>query len=262
MKRFRKKLIYSALLITLLIILLSIASFLLFAIYFNVEKISNKELNLNIIPREEKSLESVENYSAVEIFLPSITSDNRGEMTKVYVEARKGSGKILVDVENLLFWIDTQYSIRVAKKVAEKYLNKSLDDVDLIYSIKANATIVEGPSAGAALAIATIAVLEKKEIKKDVAVTGTINLDGTIGQVGGILEKGMIAKEFGIKTFIVPKGQRKILRYETERSCKRVGLITYCEIITRPIEVDVGKELGINVIEVGHIIELINYLLK
>ena len=64
-----------------------------------------------------------------------------------------------------------------------------------------------GPSAGAALTIATIAALKHDSIRSDVVITGTINADGTIGQIGGVLEKAQAAKDIGAKLFLVPVGQ-------------------------------------------------------
>jgi len=97
----------------------------------------------------------------------------------------------LVNVDNLLFWVDTQYSIRTAKYVAEDIANINASDIDLIYSIETNASVIEGQSAGAALTIATIAILENKTLKSDVIITGTINPDGSIGSVGAILAKAI-----------------------------------------------------------------------
>ena len=66
-----------------------------------------------------------------------------------------------------------------------------LSEYDLVYTIKANATVIEGASAGAALAVATVAALTGKELNSSVMMTGTINHDGTIGPVGGIFEKAI-----------------------------------------------------------------------
>ncbi|MEM5812833.1 MAG: S16 family serine protease [Candidatus Aenigmatarchaeota archaeon] len=241
--------------ICILIIIISFSSF-----YILENK--NKEKNFINEVWENKILPASSNFSITEILVPSVTGEGKGMIARIIVEPRIGSGKIMVDIENIIFWSDTQYSIRIAKKVAERYFNMSLDNVDLIYSIDANATIVEGSSAGAALAIATIAALENKTIRKDVTITGAINTDGAILQVGGILEKGIAAKEKGIKTMLVPKGQSKIIKYETERSCRRIATITYCEVKTKPIEVDISKELGINIVEVSHVVEALNYMIE
>lgn len=261
MKKFNNRLdnrIFNILLIIVIFILIVIIYYTSFCILEN----KNQEMNFNDEFCENKIFHTSFNFSRAEILVPSVTGEGSGKMTKIIVESRYGDGKIMVDIENIIFWSDIQYSIRIAKKVAEKYLNRSLDNVNLIYSIEANAMIVEGSSAGAALAIATIAALENKTIRKDVTITGAISSDGSILQVGGILEKSIAAKEQKIKTILVPKGQSKIIKYERERNCRTIAMITYCEVKTKPIEVDIEKELNINVIEVSHVVEALNYMIE
>src|SRR3989304_5318984 len=54
---------------------------------------------------------------------------------------------------------------------------------------------IDGPSAGALMTVAVFSSLLGDEIKKDVAMTGTINPDGTIGPVGGIPQKIEVVKK-------------------------------------------------------------------
>jgi uncharacterized protein len=46
-----------------------------------------------------------------------------------------------------------------------------------------------------------------KPINASVMMTGTVEPDGTVGKVGGIVEKATAAAEAGAKLFIVPEGQ-------------------------------------------------------
>ncbi len=197
----------------------------------------------------------------VEMLIPAVDSNGNGVMAKLIVEARPGSGRSLVDIDNILFWTDTQNSVRMARRVAERYLNRSLDNVDLIYTIEANATVIEGTSAGAALTIATIAVLENKTLRKDVTITGTINSDGTIGPVGAVLEKGEAAAKHGIKIFLVPLGQSVLVQYKPRRDCEKFGFVTYCETEYVPEKIDLQKKLGIKVVEVGNIAQALKYFI-
>lgn len=76
---------------------------------------------------------------------------------------------------------------------------------------------VDGPSAGALLTIGTLAAILGDTIPKDFAMTGTINPDGTIGPVGGIPHKIDGAAKAGIKTMLVPVGQRTDLDENTKQ---------------------------------------------
>ena len=201
-------------------------------------------------------------YNQVEIKIPAISSMNgeeKGVITRLKVQVIPGQGRTLTNIENLLFWIDTQYSIRTAKKVAERIVGINTSKLDFIYTIETNASIIEGPSAGAALTVATIAALEGKPINQSVVITGTINEDGSIGRVGGILEKGKAAKEANATLFLVPKGQSKIVEYVPETKCKKFRVLTICETKYKKKSVDVSKEIGIEVKEVETIEEALNY---
>ena len=136
-----------------------------------------------------KELKPFTENSAVMMYLPAVDSNNTGYMTTLKVEAKPGTGRTLVDIDGLLFWEDTQQSIRKSKAVAEIISGINTSTVDLIYTIHANASLVGGESAGAALTIATIAALENKKIHEGIIITGSINHDGSIGPVQAILPK-------------------------------------------------------------------------
>ena len=200
-------------------------------------------------------------YSYAEINLAAVDQNGNGVMTPLIVEVKPGDGKILTNIEKLLFWVDTQQSIQIAKQVAENVTGINVDDYDLIYTIKSNATLVGGPSAGASLTVATIAALENKKIKPDIVMTGTINPDGTIGQVGGILEKARAAKEVGAKVFLVPKGQGTQTYLQPEENCIRRAGFIFCTTKYKEVTVNIGKDVGISVIEVGNIEDALKYFI-
>lgn len=66
-----------------------------------------------------------------------------------------------------------------------------------------------GPSHGAALALSLIDQLTEGGITygNHVAVTGTIDTDGTIGTIGGIRQKAFTVERSGADVFFVPAGQ-------------------------------------------------------
>jgi len=204
---------------------------------------------------------SSDTYSIAEISLAAVDQEGNGVITPLTVELRPGNGKLLTNIEKLLFWIDTQYSIQIARDVAENLTQVNTSDYDLIYSIKTNATLIGGPSAGASLTVATIAALENKTLRKDVMMTGTINPGGTIGEVGGILEKAKAAKELGAELFIVPSGQGTQTYLKPEEKCtKRFGFI-FCETTYERVTINIGEDVGISVIEVENIEDAVKYFI-
>ena len=83
--------------------------------------------------------------------------------------------------------------------------------------------------AGGALTVATIAALLNQTVKEGVVMTGTINEDGTIGSVGGVLKKAKAAKEIGAIVVLVPKGQSTEINSIPEETFKDVIGLIYCE---------------------------------
>jgi len=199
------------------------------------------------------------NGTEAEIYLPAVDNQGKGVVTLLKVEALPGKGRVLVNVNNLLFWVDTQQSIQNAKEVAEKFTGLNLSNYDLVYDIQTNATVVEGPSAGAAIAIATIAALEGKQLPKDVMITGTIETDGSIGPVGGIIPKAKAAKDIGAKLFLVPQGQGTEKNYVPQQKCEQTGSFTFCITTYKEVTESVGKAVGIEVKEVSNISEAMKY---
>ena len=202
------------------------------------------------------------NTTSVEMILPAVDKDGNGVGTVLRVQATKGTGKTLVEIGNLLFWADTQSSIRTAKDVAENVTGISLSNIDLIYSVDANASVIGGPSAGAALTIATIAAIEGRKPRSAVMITGAINHDGTIGPVSGVLEKAKVAKDNGANMFLVPLLHSGEIVYETRDYCRNFGPTEFCTQETYPRKVDVSKEAGIEVNEVQDIKEAAEYFFE
>lgn len=82
-------------------------------------------------------------------------------------------------------------------------------DFDLPFEIAIDTGKVGGPSAGLEFALSIVDQLTPGELTggQKVAVTGTIELDGTVGPVGGIPQKTVSVRRAGARLFLVPKDQ-------------------------------------------------------
>lgn len=154
----------------------------------------------------------------------------QGIVMSAEVELRRGEGRILINTQPKI-GIDLQTSARTAAIVAENITGVPLQKTDIILTIRGReeVEVVDGPSAGATLTSALISVIRNEEVKPNVYATGTINPDGTIGLVGGILEKAVAAAELGGALFLVPKGQSivSILKPEEYHPVPGVTILLY-----------------------------------
>jgi PDZ domain-containing protein len=81
--------------------------------------------------------------------------------------------------------------------------------VRLPFEIAFDTGEIGGPSAGLAFTLTLLDELTEGDLLGgvDVAVTGTMQLDGTVGPIGGLPQKVSAVRQAGIDHFLVPAGQ-------------------------------------------------------
>jgi PDZ domain-containing protein len=85
---------------------------------------------------------------------------------------------------------------------------------DFPFEVDVQSERIGGPSAGLAFTLEVIDQLTPGELTggRNVATTGTIELDGSVGEVGGVAQKTMAVRESGADLFIVPSGELETAR--------------------------------------------------
>ncbi|MBU0910301.1 MAG: endopeptidase La [Proteobacteria bacterium] len=78
------------------------------------------------------------------------------------------------------------------------------DQMDIHIHLPAGAIAKDGPSAGAAIAVAIISLLTERPARRDVAVTGEMTLTGQLLPVGGIRDKVIAAARGGVTMVLLP----------------------------------------------------------
>jgi endopeptidase La len=107
---------------------------------------------------------------------------------------------------------------------------------DLHVHVPAGAIPKDGPSAGVTMATAILSAARSRAVRQDVAMTGEITLSGLVLPVGGIREKALAARRFGIKTLILPAGNEADLA-ELPAEIRRDMTFVPVETLEQVIEV-------------------------
>jgi len=82
------------------------------------------------------------------------------------------------------------------------------DELDIHIHVPEGAIPKDGPSAGVALATVIYSVASRRKIRNDIAITGETTLRGMVLPVGGIKEKILAARRYGMKEVILPEGNK------------------------------------------------------
>jgi len=183
----------------------------------------------------------------------------RGVLTNITITIVKpGKGRVFISTMPLS-QVDMQASAHIAAMVACDLAGVPLSSYDFLVEVRSNTIVMGGPSASAYICVAMYALIKGLSLRRDVAMTGMINPDGSIGPVGGILEKAEAVAKGGAKVFLIPVGEEEVTTYKLK--VKEVGPFVFKEL--RPIRVNVLKyaaeKLGLKIVPVYDIRQAITY---
>jgi ATP-dependent Lon protease len=82
-------------------------------------------------------------------------------------------------------------------------------DAEIHLHVPSGAIPKDGPSAGVTMVVALASALSGRPVRADIAMTGEITLSGRVLPVGGIKEKILAARRYGIRELIVPRQNEK-----------------------------------------------------
>ncbi|MDH7517193.1 MAG: hypothetical protein QHH19_02465 [Candidatus Thermoplasmatota archaeon] len=207
-------------------------------------------------------------YRNCTVYAPAVAKTDKGYVgvisTITVTIQSNGSGRVFVDTLPLTE-VDMQGSARLAVKVAGAFVKKDINctvnpsSYDFFFVVRTSSPIIGGPSAGAVMTLATIALLENWTIDDKTVMTGMINPDGSIGPIGGIPQKIDASASVGATRFLIPKGQMTYTELVTETTRSN----GWTQIITRPVTRNVSdyaiQNYGIEVFEVSDIEEAVYY---
>lgn len=206
----------------------------------------------------EKVFEFKENE--VSMIIPAVNNKGEGVTAMLKTQLRRGSGLVLVNVNDVLADYELQNSARTAVQSAIENTGKDLKDFDVIYKIEANAEIISGNSAGGAMTISLISLIEDKELNEKATITGAIKENGNIESVSGILQKAEAVKKRDIEILVIPQQSYFIEEAERTIKCKNIDEGEYCE--THYLIKKEAELAGVRIIRVNNIEEAKEVLIK
>jgi PDZ domain-containing protein len=130
----------------------------------------------------------------------ALAAKRPGDTVTVTVD-REDAGELDVDIELM-------ESPTEPGKAIIGFIPFDTTSVRLPFEIAFDTGEIGGPSAGLAFALTLLDELTAGDLLggEDVAVTGTMEVDGTVGPIGGLPQKVSAVRQAGIEHFLVPEG--------------------------------------------------------
>lgn len=215
-----------------------------------------------IVSGEKKSVrinaKNIEEYLGVKKYLDDDLA-KKNEIGVVNGLAWTSVGGVIMPLEASVFdgkgTIETTGSLgdvmKESAKIAVSYVRSIADkygipsefyrEKDIHIHAPEGATPKDGPSAGVTMTTALVSALANIPVKHDVAMTGEITLHGKVLPIGGLREKTMAAYKAGMKTVIIPVGNKGDLE-EVDNVVKDNVQFVYAEKISDVLEVALEKK--------------------
>lgn len=207
-------------------------------------------------------------YRNVTVYAPAVAQTDSGYVgvisTITVTLQGNGSGRVFVDTLPLTD-VDMQGSARLAVKVASALVSTdnrthlNPENYDYFFVVRTTSPMIGGPSAGAIMTIAVVALLENWTLDNRTDMTGMINPDGSIGPIGGIPYKIDAAHSIGATRFLIPKGQMTYTETVTETSTNNGWTQITTHPVTRNVSDYAQTNYGMEVYEVEDINDALLY---
>ena len=169
--------------------------------------------------RFEEELAARSSVPGIVTGLVAYSSGGQGSILFVEAADMPGTGRVQLtgklgdvlkeSVEVALTWVKAHsYDLGLTDTASEDIMkNRSIH-----VHCPSGAIPKDGPSAGLAHTIALVSLFSGKAVPPTVAMTGEVSLRGRVMPVGGIKEKLIGALRAGVKTVLLPKGNRKDIK--------------------------------------------------
>jgi ATP-dependent Lon protease len=134
-----------------------------------------------------------------------------GDLLKIEVGTYPGKGRLqLTGKLGEVMQESAKAALTWLRMNASKYRIPAgyFDKNDLHIHVPEGAIPKDGPSAGITLVTAICSAVTGRPVRNDLAMTGELTLQGDVLPIGGLNEKSMAALRAGIKTILIPEGNK------------------------------------------------------
>jgi ATP-dependent Lon protease len=171
-----------------------------------------------------------------------------GEILFIESSLSRGKGKLILSGQlGEVMNESAMAALSFLKSNAEKLdIHHSIfENYDLHVHVPAGAVPKDGPSAGITILTSLASVFTQRKVRNRMAMTGEITLRGKVLPVGGIKEKILAAKRFGISDVILSRKNRKDIEEIKAEYIKDIA-IHYTDHVDEVLELALLKEKVIN----------------
>ncbi len=179
--------------------------------------ISINDKNLDVyLPFEHKfKPELIEKADEVGVVNGLAYTSVGGDLLKIEVCATEGTGKL--ELTGSLGDVMKESAKAAVTFIRSKSTKLNIDpdfykNKDIHIHVPEGAVPKDGPSAGVTIMTALTSELTGIPVKRDIAMTGEITLRGRVLPIGGLREKTAAAYTAGVKTVLIPDGNRDDLK--------------------------------------------------
>lgn len=165
-----------------------------------------------------------------------------GDVLQIEVLSMAGKGKLeLTGNLGQVMKESAQVALSFVRSYAETLgiPQDIFEKTDLHIHVPEGAVPKDGPSAGITLTLAIASALKKTPVSNDIAMTGEVSMVGRVLAIGGLKEKLLAAKRFGISKVYLPKGNEKDyvdLSDEVKKDLEIVFLSHVAELLKAEIQ--------------------------
>ena len=245
-----------------------VRKFLMILLGFFIISSSFLQFTSAVLPGEIYEDNVVLTYRNVTVYAPAVAETDNGYVgvisTITVTIQSNGSGRVFVDTLPLT-QIDMQGSARLSVKVAKALVKNDdrceidPDSYDFFFVVRTNSPIIGGPSAGGVMTAAVVSLIENWTMDNKTVMTGMINPDGSIGPIGGILQKIDAAYSAGAIRFLLPKGQMNYTEMVTDTTTENGWIQTSTKPVIRNVAEYALDNYGIEAVEVEDINDALLY---